>query len=386
MTAEAITAVEARAYTVPTAAPESDGTLRWDSTTIVVCEATAAGRTGLGYSYTDSAAVGLINGLLASVVVGTDPLATASTWAAMVDTIRNLGRPGIVSSAIAAVDLAVWDLKGRLLERSVSDLLGRAHDSIVAYGSGGFTSLDDCDLRNQLSGWVEEGLTAVKMKVGRDPADDPRRVAIARDAIGDAVELFVDANGAYTAKQALALADAFAVAGVTWFEEPVSSDDLDGLAAVRAAVPPGMDVTAGEYGYDLPYFRAMLDAGAVDCLQADVTRCAGITGFTKVGALADSHCLDLSSHTAPQVSAHACAGVWHVRHLEYFADHVRLESMLFDGGPPSHRRPSPARSRPARFRDRAEDGRCRTLRCLTCPPAPPRHRRYCHPRSQKRQP
>ncbi len=118
---------------------------------------------------------------------------------------------------------------------------------------------------------------------------------------------------------------------MTWFEEPVSSDDLDGLRMVRSTSPPGLEVTAGEYGYDLPYFRRMLAADAVDCLQADVTRCAGITGFLRVGALSDAHTLDLSSHTAPQVSAHACSGLWHLRHLEWFADHVRVESMLFDG-------------------------------------------------------
>ncbi|MBI4898873.1 MAG: mandelate racemase, partial [Actinobacteria bacterium] len=95
--------------------------------------------------------------------------------------------------------------------------------------------------------------------------------------------------------------------------------------------PAGMDVAAGEYGYDLPYFRDMLAAHAVDCLQVDVTRCGGITAFLRAGALADAACLDVSSHCAPQVSAHACSGLWHLRHLEYFADHVRLESMLFDG-------------------------------------------------------
>jgi L-alanine-DL-glutamate epimerase-like enolase superfamily enzyme len=92
-----------------------------------------------------------------------------------------------------------------------------------------------------------------------------------------------------------------------------------------------MDIAAGEYGYDLPYFHRMLAAGAVDCLQADVTRCGGLTAFLRVGALTDARCLDLSTHCAPQVSAHACTGVWHLRHMEYFADHVRLESMLFDG-------------------------------------------------------
>ncbi len=323
--------VSAAAYTVPTEAPESDGTLEWDATTIVIAEVQAGSTTGLGYSYAAPAAVSVIQDTLADVVAGTDALAPRATWSAMVRAVRNQGRPGVVSSAISAVDVALWDLRGRLLGLSVADALGRARDVVPAYGSGGFTSASDAELVNQLVGWVDQGLRAVKMKVGRDPVADRRRVAAVRAAIGDTVGLFVDANGAYSRQQARAMAEVFADAGVTWFEEPVSSDDLDGLRAVRETAPAGMDVTAGEYGYDLPYFRRMLDADAIDCLQADVTRAGGITTFLRVGALTDARGVDLSSHTAPQVSAHACAGLWHLRHAEYFADHVRLESMLFDG-------------------------------------------------------
>ncbi len=111
----------------------------------------------------------------------------------------------------------------------------------------------------------------------------------------------------------------------------MSSDDLEGLRLVRDRGPGGLDVAAGEYGSTPPYFRRMLEAGAVDCLQADVARCGGITGFLKVGALCDAFGVDLSAHCAPQVSAHACTAVWHLRHLEYFHDHVRIEHLLFDG-------------------------------------------------------
>ncbi len=319
------------AFTVPTIRPESDGTLDWDATTIVVVEISAGGSTGLGYTYAAPAAAQVVRDTLAEVVVGTDAFATGAAWSAMVRAIRNQGRPGVVSSAISAVDIAMWDLKARLLGVSVADAIGRSHDAVMAYGSGGFTNLTDDELASQLGGWARLGLRAVKMKVGRDTGADPHRVDVARAAVGDDVELFVDANGGYTRKQALRLAEEFHARGVRWFEEPVSSDDLDGLRLLRDRAPAGIDVAAGEYGYDLPYFRNMLAAGAVDCLQADVTRCGGITAFLRVGALADAACLDVSSHCAPQVSAHACVGLWHLRHLEYFADHVRLESMLFDG-------------------------------------------------------
>jgi L-alanine-DL-glutamate epimerase-like enolase superfamily enzyme len=330
-TTDRIEDLDVGVYTVPLPAPESDGTLEWDATTVLVVEARAGATTGLGYSYTSAGAAAVVRDLLADVVVGTDVLATGRAWSAMVRAVRNLGRPGVASTAIAAVDVALWDLRCRLLGISVADGLGRHCDAVPAYGSGGFTSLTDAELTDQLGGWAADGLTAVKMKVGREPDRDPERVAVARKAVGDDVALFVDANGAYSRQEALLLARRFADEGVTWFEEPVSSDDLDGLRLVREGAPPGMEVTAGEYGYDLTYFRRMLDAGAVDCLQADVTRSAGITGFVQVGALSAAHCLDLSAHTAPQVSAHACNGVPRVRHLEWFADHVRVESLLFDG-------------------------------------------------------
>jgi L-alanine-DL-glutamate epimerase-like enolase superfamily enzyme len=330
-TPDVVDAVEVGAYTIPTPAPESDGTLEWDATTIVVVELRAGEHSGVGYAYTAPAAASVVRETLAEVVTGADVMANGSAWTGMVRAVRNLGRPGIASSAIAAVDVAMWDLKAKVLGISVADALGRFRGEVPAYGSGGFTSLTDAELAGQLEGWATLGLRAVKMKVGREPARDPARVAVARRAVGDDVALFVDANGAYTRAQAIAFADEFAQLGVTWFEEPVSSDDLEGLRLVRDAAPPGLEVTAGEYGYDLPYFRRMLDAGAVDCLQADVTRCGGLSGFLQVGALTAARSLDLSAHTAPQVSAHACSGLPRARHLEWFADHVRVESLLFDG-------------------------------------------------------
>jgi L-alanine-DL-glutamate epimerase-like enolase superfamily enzyme len=325
-----ISAVRAEAYTVPTDAPESDGTLEWDSTTILVVHVEGGGQHGLGYSYTDASAAPLVNEVLADVVLGRQVSEVGGSWAAVVDQLRNIGRPGLGSGALSAIDVALWDLKARALGIPVAALTPSFRDRLPVYGSGGFTSYSDTRLREQFGGWVAEGMSAVKMKVGRDPASDLDRVKAARDAIGDA-GLFVDANGAWTRKQALAFAQQFADLGVSWLEEPVSSDDLEGLRLIRDQGPSGMDVAAGEYGYDEVYFRRMLQAGAVDCLQADVTRCGGITGFLHVSALCDAHGVDLSAHTAPSVSAHACTGVWHLRHLEYFHDHVRLEQMLFDG-------------------------------------------------------
>jgi L-alanine-DL-glutamate epimerase-like enolase superfamily enzyme len=325
-----ISSLRAEVYTVPTDAPESDGTLEWDSTTILIVHAEGGGQHALGYSYTDASAAPLVNGVLADVVVGRQISDVGGSWAAVVDQLRNIGRPGLGSAALSAIDVALWDLKARAVNVPLAALTPSFRSRVPIYGSGGFTSYSDSRLREQLGGWVADGMPAVKMKVGRDPDRDLHRVHVARDAIGDA-GLFVDANGAWTRKQALAFAHQFADLGVSWLEEPVSSDDLDGLRLIRDQGPSVMDVAAGEYGYDEVYFRRMLQSGAVDCLQADVTRCGGITGFLHVSALCDAHGIDLSAHTAPSVSAHACTGVWHLRHLEYFHDHVRLEQMLFEG-------------------------------------------------------
>lgn len=326
-----IDSVEVAGYTIPTDAPESDGTFAWDSTTLVLVTACAGGRVGVGYTYAGTAVATVVRSMLADVVTGRDALHPPARWAEMQHAIRNLGRPGVVAEAIAAVDIALWDLRSRLLDEPLTVALGAVHDATPIYGSGGFTSYDDDTLRSQLSGWVQAGIPRVKMKVGRDPSADDARVAAARSAIGDEPELFVDANGAYGRKEAREWAQRFAAYDVRWFEEPVTSDDLEGLHQLCEQGPAGMEITAGEYGYDLPYFQRMLDAGAVDCLQADVTRCLGITGVLKVGALCDARCLDLSLHCAPQISAHVGTALWHLRHLEYFHDHVRLESVAFNG-------------------------------------------------------
>jgi L-alanine-DL-glutamate epimerase-like enolase superfamily enzyme len=330
-----IEAVRARAFMVPTDRPEADGTLSWDSTTLVFAQVSAGGQSGVGYSYTAAAAAAAIGELLKDAIEGTDAMDPPGAWQRMRRAVRNVGYPGVVASAISAVDVALWDLKARLLDVSLSALLGRVRERVPVYGSGGFTTYSEDQLERQLGGWVEQGIGAVKMKVGSEPERDPGRVRRARAAIGDHARLFVDANGAYSRKQALALAERFVgEADASWFEEPVSSDDLEGLALLRDRAPAGMEIAAGEYGYDLFYFRRMLDAGAVDVLQADVTRCGGITQMLQVGALCAARGMQLSAHTSPTLHAHVGAAIAPLVHVEYFHDHARIERMLFDGRPP----------------------------------------------------
>jgi L-alanine-DL-glutamate epimerase-like enolase superfamily enzyme len=323
--------VTASAYTIPTDFPESDGTIEWNKTTLVLAEVRAKGETGLGYTYADENAAKLIDRLLRRIIEGRDAMDIPGAWNAMLQSVRNIGRPGMASTAISAVDIALWDLKAKLLDLPLAKLLGCVRDAVPVYGSGGFTSYSIDQLQAQLSGWAKSGIGMVKMKVGRNPEEDPHRVRSAREAIGEKVKLFVDGNGAYTRKQALRLADRFAEEDVRWFEEPVSSDDLDGLRLIRDRAPSRMDIAAGEYGYHAIYFRKMLDAGAVDVLQADGTRCGGITGFLQADALCVARSMPLSAHTAPTLHTHACCAAVSAMHLEYFHDHARIEKILFDG-------------------------------------------------------
>jgi L-alanine-DL-glutamate epimerase-like enolase superfamily enzyme len=334
MTPQAIVErIEARAFRIPTDAPESDGTFEWDATTLVTVEAHGGGQAGLGYCYASAAAGEVVRETLAKIVIGQDAFDIPRLWTGMVGAVRNLGWRGLCACAISAVDSALWDLKARILGVPAVRLLGAERHETPIYGSGGFISYADERLKQQLGGWVEkDGCRAVKMKVGRDFKRDLERVKAARQSIGEA-ELYIDANGGFSRKQALAFADACAEFDVTWFEEPVSSDDIAGLRLARDHVPPGMDIAAGEYGYDPFYFRRLLAANAVDVLQADATRCGGLTGFLKAAAQADAYGIPLSAHTAPALHLHVAAAAPRVKNIEWFHDHVRIEQMLFDGAP-----------------------------------------------------
>lgn len=328
-----IEGIRAAAYRIPTDKPEADGTFAWDATTLVLVEVSAAGKVGIGYTYADAALVPLIARTLSKVLLHRCCFDIPGCWMAVQRAVRNLGRGGMAACALSAVDLALWDLKGRIFDMPLTTLLGRCRDTVRIYGSGGFTTYSDKELQTQLACWVErEGCRFVKMKIGSEPERDPERVRAARSAIGDRA-LFVDANGAFSVKQALGFIQACEDVDIAWFEEPVTSDDLAGLHLIRELLPEATDVAAGEYIFTLDDAQRLLGAHAVDVLQADITRCGGITGFLKVAALCDTAHIDLSGHCAPSAHCAVACAVPRVRHLEWFHDHVRIEQMLFEGAP-----------------------------------------------------
>lgn len=336
------------AFDIPTPTLESDGTLEWRKTTLVVVELSVGNVTGLGYTYADAGTARIIHDHLAGVLRGRRAGDIEALWRDMFARLRNLGSHGPCAMAVSAVDIALWDAKAKHHAVSLVDLLGAVREELPVYGSGGFCSYTEPQLRDEFERWRALGVRRFKLKVGRDPANDPARVGLARSIIGPAAELFVDANSAYARKQAAGWAERYAGEfGVTWFEQPLAPTDLAGLRELRRRAPAPMDIADGEYGYQLDYFRRLLEAEAVDVVQADATRCGGITGFLKVATLCETWALPLSSHCAPAVHLHpGCAAV-PMRHAEFFVDHERIERELFDGaGEPSGGVLRPDRARP----------------------------------------
>jgi L-alanine-DL-glutamate epimerase-like enolase superfamily enzyme len=249
---------------------------------------------------------------------------------------RNIGTRGLAMQAISAVDIALWDLKARTLDVSLAALFGSVRDAVPLYGSGGFTSMTDDQLAEQVEGWHRAGCRHMKIKVGEAWGScverDLERVRLLAELAGEDVGIMVDANGAYSVGTAGRVGARLDELGVVWFEEPVSSDDVAGLTALRGELR--CDVAAGEYVADLADARLLL--GAVDCLQLDVTRCGGYTGFLRAAALAQAAQLEVSAHCAPAVTLPVAAAVPNLRHVEWFADHARLEPKLVDGIPDVH--------------------------------------------------
>lgn len=342
-----ITAGVISAFKIPTDQPEQDGTADWDSTVVVLVQLTAAGVTALGFAYASEAAAQVSKELTEKVVLHKDVFDIPSIHSAMDRLSRNWGRPGLVSSAISVVDICLWDLKARLMGQPLIRILGRMREDVAAYGSGGFTSYSEKQLLEQLTGWASEGLRAVKMKIGRDAQADVERVTAVQNVLKGRAELYVDANGAYTRKQALYQSNRFGDLGVTWFEEPVTSDDRVGLHLLVEHAPPIMNIAAGEYCYVLDDARLLLEAQAVDVLQADVTRCGGITNFLKIGNVCETYHFPLSAHTSPSIHATLCCALVPAINVEYFHDHSRIEGMIFDGAiKPQNGNLKPDSSRP----------------------------------------
>ena len=334
---------------IPTDEPESDGTYEWDSTTIVIVEAEAGGQRSLGYTYADEATAKLIETKLKDVVSAATLCRLTASWSPWCKSIRNLGRPGICSMAISAVDTALWDLKARLLGLPLVRLFGQVREAMPIYGSGGFTSYSTERLQEQLGGWVEQGIPRVKMKIGRDRAADPERVAAARGAIGDG-------SGTLRRRERCLFAQTGARASLRVFG---AGRDLVRGTGFAPTISPGCVLcatTARRNGHRRGRIRLRRDLFPANARRRKrstfckpMRRAAAVTpDFSRPRHFCEAHHLPLSSHCAPALALPVGCGARPFRHAEYFHDHVRIERMFFDGLPePNDGALRPDLSRPA---------------------------------------
>tara|TARA_Y100000590_G_scaffold33454_2_gene36656 strand:+ start:2043 stop:3146 length:1104 start_codon:yes stop_codon:yes gene_type:complete len=271
---------------------------------------TDEGIEGLGIGEAPPGARAVVENGLRDILIGSDPFDIERLWSEMFWRINTYGRTGIALRALSAVDIGLWDLKAKALSQPLYKLLGGYTESILVYGSSGWTSFTEEELLSSLTKFVELGFVGVKMKVGKDFGNSERedidRVAAVRNSIGNDVALYVDANGAYRAKQAIYLAKEYENYQIGWFEEPVIADDIYGLAQVKNSIP--IPVATGENEFTRHGFKELMSRDAVDIVQPDVGRVGGVTEWMKIAQLADSFNLQVASHCLQFVHIHlACS-------------------------------------------------------------------------------
>lgn len=327
---------------------DPDGFVIQDAT-IPTIDPTAKGRSQLFvHIHTDEGVIGLgmapglrairevIHENLSPILVGQDPFMIEKLWQDMFWRVRGFGRKGLAFQAIAAIDIALWDLKGKVLNQPIYRLLGPAHESVPIYGSGGWTNYSEAELVAEQTAYVERGIPRVKMKVaknfGQSEREDIERLAAVRDAVGDDVEIYVDANNGYKAKQAIKMSQIFEQFDVAWFEEPVLADDIPGLAQVSQATT--IPVATGEHEYTKYGFRDLLVAGAVDIVQPDVHRVTGITEWMKVAAMADAFNLPVAPHAVSLVHLHCAMATPNLKVVEVLGAEEQSNGVWWTEVPP----------------------------------------------------
>lgn len=286
---------------------------------------------GLGVGDGGRAAQTLINESLKPILIGADPLFIEKLWDDMFWRVRGVGRKGLAFGAISAVDIALWDLKAKYFNVPLYKLLGAYTDTVPVYGSGGWTHFSADELVAEQAGYVERGMKSVKMKVGKDfgksEKEDIERLAAVRDAVGDDVEILIDANNGYYAKQAIRMARAFEPYRVGWFEEPVLADDIEGLAAIAAAID--IPVATGEHEYSKFGFRELIARGGADIVQPDIGRVGGVTEWIKVANLAHAFNLPVAPHAFQLVHLHVTCATPNLRIVEYLGAAEEFDKLVY---------------------------------------------------------
>lgn len=280
---------------------------------------TDEGIEGLGTSAGSRAVQAVVEDTLKGAIVGEDPFDIEKLWNLMFWHVRGVGRKGIAFCAISAVDIALWDLKAKALGLPLYKLLGPYTDSVPVYGSGGWTNFTETELVEEQLSYVERGFTKIKMKVGKDfgtkEDEDIRRLAAVRRAVGDDVEIYVDANNGFYAKQAIGMSQRMEEYNVGWFEEPVLADDIEGLAMVSSATT--IPVATGEHEYTKFGFKDLIARGGADIVQPDIGRVGGVTEWMKVAHLAHAFNLPVAPHAYQEIHLHVACATPNLKVVEY---------------------------------------------------------------------
>lgn len=243
-------------------------------------------------------------------VKGENPFDVERIWDRMYNFNRKPVAKGEYIMAMGSIDMAVWDIIGKVLNLPVYKVLGACRNRVEVYAAGGYYAnwKSNDDLQEEMAGYVEEGFGAVKMKVGGEPlAADRERVKLVREAIGPDTKLLIDANNAWKAYEAIRFIHAVEEFNPFWFEEPVVPDDFAGAAEVR--VETDVPVVVGENEFTRWGARDLIMAGSGDILNLDTVKAGGITEYKKIAALASAFHIPVAPHGSPHMAIHLLASV-----------------------------------------------------------------------------
>ena len=301
---------------------------------------TADGVEGLGYTYS----VGNIGGAairaviehdLKPVLLGQDARAQETLWHTLWWHTHFVGRGGLVAFALAAVDIALWDLKARRQGLPLWRLLGGQDNRVKVYAGGIDLQFPLEQLLEQTRGFLDQGLRAIKMKIGRDKlSEDVARVAAMRDLLGPDFPLMADANMRWRVDEAVRAAKALSEYQLFWLEEPTIPDDVAGHA--RIVREGGLPIATGENLHSVYEFQHFISAGAVDFPEPDVATVGGITPWLKIASLAEAHNLPVTTHGVHDLQVHLLAAIPNASYLEmhgfgldrFIGEPLRIENGL----------------------------------------------------------
>ena len=343
-----ITRVHATPLNVPVTVPSAAGDKHTSLSMCLVDIETDTGLTGTGMTAITEEEVieRIVNDIAAPALVGADPLRHEQLWERLYWLLTPRGQSGYASHAIAAIDLALWDLKGKLLGQPCWRLLGGARTQVPVYATFGFAFFNRQELAAAAQSWVARGFTRLKMTVGhhalarRDEprpladviAEDVRRVAAVREAVGPDVQIFIDANCSLDYVHALSLARQLERYDIAFFEEPVSHNDIGNLVKLRAKAP--MPLAAGQNEGLASRFRDFLSAQALDVVQPNACISGGFTQCQRIAGMAAAFNTQFANGGAwPHHNMHLHAGLANGSLVEYHSVAVQCCQLIFDDLP-----------------------------------------------------